>query len=58
MIMSLEEKKGGIPRQDSDMDMFRDAISELKLLGLQTNNGKFTWNNWRGGQNQIASRLD
>ena len=58
MITSLEDKKGGIRRQDPDMDMFREAISELKMVDLQTKNGTFTWNNQRGGQNYIASRLD
>lgn len=42
MITSLEEKKGGIHRHDPDMDMFRDAISELKMVDLQTNNKTFT----------------
>ena len=40
------------------MDSFNDMIEELRLLDIQTINGIYTWNNRRGGKNQIASRLD
>lgn len=40
------------------MDRFNEMIKELRLVDIQTINGMFTWNNRRGGKNQIASRLD
>eukprot|EP00253_Pinus_taeda_P008746 PITA_08746 len=58
LIRSLEEKKGGIRRRDHFMDSFNDMIEELRLVDIQTINGIYTWNNRRGGKNQIASRLD
>eukprot|EP00253_Pinus_taeda_P017271 PITA_17271 len=58
LIRSLEEKKGGIRKADQYMGMFNDMIDELRLVDIQTINGICTWNNRRGGKNQIASRLD
>ena len=40
------------------MERFRDLQEELKLVDIPTINGKYTWNNQRGGSRQIASRLD
>lgn len=40
------------------MEMFNDMIDDLRLVDIQTINGICTWNNRRGGKNQIASRLD
>eukprot|EP00253_Pinus_taeda_P023228 PITA_23228 len=56
--VSLEEKKGGIRKMDHFMDKFNDLIDDLRLVDIQTINGICTWNNRRGGKNQIASRLD
>eukprot|EP00253_Pinus_taeda_P017089 PITA_17089 len=58
LIRSLEEKKGGIRKADQYMSMFNDMIDELRLVDIHTINGICTWNNRRGGKNQIASRLD
>eukprot|EP00253_Pinus_taeda_P011292 PITA_11292 len=58
LIRSLEEKKGGIRKADQYMEMFNDMIDELRLVDIQTINGICTWNNRRGGKNQIALRLD
>eukprot|EP00253_Pinus_taeda_P018479 PITA_18479 len=58
LIRSLEEKKGGIRKLDHFMDKFNDLIDDLRLVDIQTINGICTWNNRRGGKNQIASRLD
>eukprot|EP00253_Pinus_taeda_P004070 PITA_04070 len=58
LIRSLEEKKGGIRKMDHFMDKFNELIEDLRLLDIQTINGICTWNNRRGGKNQIASRLD
>lgn len=40
------------------MELFNDMIESLRLVDIPTINGIFTWNNRRGGKNQIASRLD
>lgn len=58
MITTLEEKSGGLKRIDLDMEMFRDMISEQRMVYIQTINHTHTWNNRRGWTNQIASRLD
>eukprot|EP00253_Pinus_taeda_P029063 PITA_29063 len=58
MIRDLREKRGGIRREDQNMEEFNDMIRDLRLVDIPTNNGVHTWNNRRGGQNQIASRLD
>ena len=58
LIRSLEEKKGGIRKMDHFMDKFNELIEDLRLVDIQTINGICTWNNSRGGKNQIASRLD
>ena len=58
MITTLEEKRGGLRRIDSDMEAFKDMISEQRMVDIQTINGTHTWNNHRGGTNQVASRLD
>eukprot|EP00253_Pinus_taeda_P030879 PITA_30879 len=33
-------------------------LKNLKLVDVETNNGLFTWNNKRGGESQVASKLD
>jgi len=58
MIKDLSERKGGLRRTEIDMEEFREWIVEKGLVDIQTTNGVHTWNNRRGGQNQIASRLD
>eukprot|EP00253_Pinus_taeda_P010222 PITA_10222 len=58
IIISLKEKKGGIRRVDQSMELFSDTIEGLRLVDILTIKGVFTWNNRRGGRNQIASRLD
>eukprot|EP00253_Pinus_taeda_P018718 PITA_18718 len=58
LIRSLEEKKGGIRKMDHFMDKFNELIEVLRLVDIETINGICTWNNRRGGKNQIASRLD
>lgn len=58
LIRSLEEKMGGIRKPDQYMEMFNDMIDDIRLVDIQTINGVYTWNNRRGGKNQIASRLD
>jgi exonuclease III len=58
ILTSLTEKKGGIRRLDRDSFALQALIRDLKLADLQTNNGVYTWNNRRGGERQVASRLD
>lgn len=58
MIKSLGEKKGGKSRPDQDMEAFSEMITEQGLVDIPTTNRVYTWNNCRGGRNQIASRLD
>ena len=58
MILNLSEKKGGTRREDPKMELFRDLLTDLKLVDIPTVNGIFTWNNRRGEIHQIASRLD
>ena len=53
-----EEKKGGISREDPEMEQFKEVQTKLRVIDIPTINGKFTWNNRRGGSKQIASRLD
>ena len=58
MILNLSEKKGGTRREDPEMELFRDLLTDLKLVDIPTVNGIFTWNNRRGEIHQITSRLD
>jgi len=58
LIKSSGEKRGGLRGTDKAMEQFRDLIREQRLIDIQTINGNHTWNNRRGGANQIASRLD
>lgn len=58
MIRTIEEKRGGIRRENQYMGEFDEMITEQRLVDIPTINGIHTWNNRRGGKNQIASRLD
>jgi len=58
MIRAIGEKKGGIRRPDQNMEEFNEMITEQRLVDIPTINGVHTWNNRRGGRNQIAFRLD
>ena len=44
------------------MDTFQEAFSEClargPLVDVETGDGWYTWNNKRGGENLVASRLD
>ena len=42
MTTSKEEKKGGVQREDLEMEGFRDLQMELRLVDIPTINGKFT----------------
>ena len=58
MITNFSEKKGGIQKLDKDSDAFLTTIESLNLIDIPTSNEIFTWHNRRGGDHQIASRLD
>jgi len=58
LIASLLENKGGVRILDQDTKLFQKIIQDLNLVVLETNNGIYTWNNKRGGERKIASRLD
>ena len=58
MIKSLAKKKGSICRLGPESLAFTQMIDKLNLIDLDPTNGCVTWNNKRGGKNQIARRLD
>ena len=58
MIKSLSEKKVGTRILSKDSLAFQTFIYNMKLVDIVTSNGLFTWNNKRGGESQVASKLD
>jgi len=58
MIISLSEKKGGTRALNKDVAAFQNFSKNMKLVDIETNNGLCTWNNKRGGNAQVASKLD
>lgn len=58
LITSLEEKKGGMRREELEIEKFSDIQEELHLVDIPTINGKYTWNNRQGGNRKITSHLD
>eukprot|EP00253_Pinus_taeda_P001927 PITA_01927 len=58
MITTLLEKKGGLRKLNKDMEAFTSFIDDVKLVDILPKSGNFTWNNRRGGEILIASRLD
>ena len=58
MILTLEEKSGGVKRLDQDSGRFKTLIEQLNLVDMETWNGIFTWSNRRTGNQHVACRLD
>ena len=58
LIANLEEKKGGQRALDNFQEAFRECLARGPLVDVETGNGWFTWNNKRGGEHLVASRLD
>jgi hypothetical protein len=58
MILTLEEKTGGIKRLEQDNGNFKSLIDQLNLVDIETRNGIFTWSNRISGHQQVACRLD
>ncbi|XP_059068224.1 uncharacterized protein LOC131858791 [Cryptomeria japonica] len=57
-VLSLEEKRGGLPRLGSSSDLFRAQVDLLALVDVKPSNGIFTWNYRWGGEETIFERLD
>lgn len=55
---SLSEKRGGTRALSKDSVAFQTFTDNMNLVDTETNNGLFTWNNKRGGEAQVASKLD
>jgi len=49
LTTSIEEKRGGLQREEPEMERFKYLQEELKLVDIPTINGTYTWNNRRGG---------
>eukprot|EP00253_Pinus_taeda_P018446 PITA_18446 len=58
LITTLLEKKGGRRKLNKDSEAFTSFIDNVKLVDILPKSGNFTWNNRRGGERLIASRLD
>ncbi len=58
MIRSLSKKKGGTKALGRDSLEFQTFIDNMELVDTDMNKGLFTWNNKRGGESHIASKLD
>jgi len=58
LITSLQEKKGGRRTLTPKDLLFKDCIEGCGLIDPIPYEGFLTWNNRRGGDQQIASRLD
>ena len=58
MITSLGENKGGLMRLNWDVEALSHFIRSSKLIDILPKSGMYTWNNKRGGDRKIASRLD
>lgn len=58
MITSLLEKKGGLRKLNRDGEVFISFIDNAGLVNVHPKHGQFTWNNRRGGERLISSRLD
>eukprot|EP00253_Pinus_taeda_P033845 PITA_33845 len=58
MITTLLENKGGLRKLNKDSEAFTSFIDNVKLVDILPKSGNFTWNNRRGGERLIASRLD
>eukprot|EP00253_Pinus_taeda_P028863 PITA_28863 len=58
MIKLLSEKKGGTRTLSKDSIAFQNFIDNMKLVDTDMSNGLYTCNNRRGGESQVASKLD
>eukprot|EP00253_Pinus_taeda_P007867 PITA_07867 len=58
MIRSLSNKKRVTRTLSRDSTAFQTFIDNMKLVDIDMRNGLFTWNNKRGGESQVALKLD
>ncbi|KAK8983247.1 hypothetical protein V6N11_057995 [Hibiscus sabdariffa] len=57
-ILSLNEKKGGLLRNEWQMQNLRDALGDCELFDLGYNGNWYTWEWGRTSANNIRARLD
>lgn len=58
MIKYFSEKKGGTRLLSKYSVVFQSFPKYMKLVDSKMHNSLFTWNNKRGGDAQVASKLD
>ena len=58
LIANLGEKKGGRRALDKYQKAFSEFLAQSSLVDVETGSGWFTWNNKRGEEYLVASRLD
>ena len=52
-VLNEEEKKGGLPSSQGQMNSFREAINHCGLHDLQYSRYTYTWSNGRSGDNNV-----
>jgi exonuclease III len=57
-ILTQEEKTGVTLRKEAQMDQFRNALENCRLIDLGFSGARFTWTNGRQGESLIKERLD
>ena len=51
-------EKGGTRTLNKGSLAFQSFMDTMKLVDIDLSNGLFTWNNRRGGESLVASKLD
>lgn len=57
-IIAHEDKKGGNPKNQRDIDGFREALDHCCLRDIRFEGYRFTWSNNRAGEDNTQERLD
>lgn len=57
-ILFAEEKSGGAPRSQQQMEAFRNIINKFGLKDMGYSRFDFTWCNQQKGDNRVYLRLD
>ncbi|XP_026378875.1 uncharacterized protein LOC113348254 [Papaver somniferum] len=57
-ILSEEDKQGGAPFIESEVEPFKRLLVRSEVRDFVYQREKFTWNNHRGGSENIQERLD
>ena len=58
LIANIGGKKGGQRTLDKFQEAFGIFQAQSSFVDMETGNGWYTWNNKRGGEHLVASRLD